>query len=344
MAFETIIVALKWISQALIVIVGVWGLFSDPFETDPDSGRRRLTRAGWVKVSVFAVGFLLFAFTDMRERNESLAARERQAQQLSMQEKTITNQEKNLAYLRELLLSQHQLSEVEIALVFPKDRMRAFAEAVHQFKATRPNQPNPDRTRLAHIATALGGSAVVRWGGKGSGQIEYSLNRPQGSVDGTVTDQDPEWHPFASAFSGLFGERFEVQSETGRVLIDLLSPERPVTIRFQRDAVVFNLKGAGIRFDEIRGAVTFVCGKDKLLFVKADEQARRAEPIRVCPTGINLKSRDPRVSWDQKIACNWRPRVTRKFHDVNTDVTGEFGEWRSANHAIKATLSGLNPQ
>jgi hypothetical protein len=48
-----------------------------------------------------------------------LAARERQSQQLVMQEKTITNQEKNLAYLRELPLAQHQLSEVEIALVFP---------------------------------------------------------------------------------------------------------------------------------------------------------------------------------------------------------------------------------
>jgi hypothetical protein len=336
---ETIIVALKWIAQTLMVVVGVWGLFSDPFRTDPETGRRRLTRAGWVKVSVFAIGFLLFAFTDMHERNESIAARQRQADELVAQQETITIQEKNLAYLRELLLTQHQLSEVEIGLTFPQDRMSAFADAIARF---RPMDPRLDRTRLTYIATALRGGAVVRWGGKGSGQIEYSLNRPQGLASGTVSDQAPEWHAFAAAFSALFGERFEIQSESGRVLIDLLSPERPVTIRFQRDAFVFSFKAAGVRFDEIRGAVTFVCGKDTVLFETDDE--RRAVPLRICPTGINLRSRDPRVSWDQKIACNWRPQVTEKRYDVSTDVTAEIGEWRSANHAINATLSGLNPQ
>jgi hypothetical protein len=348
MELETIIVILKWISQALIVVVGVWGLFSDPYETNARTGRRRLNRTGWIKVMLLAVGFLLFAFTDMHEQKKSLAARERQSQQLLMQEQTIINQDKNLDYLRELLLTQHQLSEVEIMLVFPEETILRFIRAIDRFKKIRPNEANPDQTKLAYIASSCRGSAVVRYGGRDSGQIEYSLNRPQGFIKGTVSDQEPEWPAFASAFSGLLGERFEIQSETGRVLIDLLSPERPMIIRFQREAVVFNLKNAGIRLDEIKGAVTFVCGKDELLSVEPplndEEGPRRVEPMRFGPTTIRFRSRDPRVSWDQQITCNWRPVVTREVYELEMDITAEVGEWRSENHAIKAALSALDPR
>jgi hypothetical protein len=328
--------------------VGVWGLFSDPYEKDPKTEERRLNRAGWTKVVLLTVGFLLFAITDMHERNESVAARERQSQQLLMQEQTITNQDKNLDYLRELLLSQHRLSEVEITLAFPEETTRTFTEGIYQFARGQPDEHSLNRSRLAYIATACRVGALVRFGGKESGHIEYALNRPQGLISDRVTDHDPEWLAFTTAFGGLFGDGFEIQTETGRVLFDLLMPEQPMTIKFQRDGVVLNVKNAGIRFDELRGAVTFVCGKDKLLFVNQEsideEEPRRVEPMRFGPTRIRLKSRDPRVTWDQEITCDWHANVTRRIHEVDTDTTAEIGHWRSENHAITATLSGIEPE
>lgn len=347
MNLEFGIVLLKWISQALIAVVGVWGLISDPFEKDPATGKRRLNRAGWLKIALLAIGFFLFALTDVDERRSSRAQQERQAHQIEMQRKTVEAQETQLAYLRRLILLQYRMSEIGLLLEFPEPFMNRMRSSIQSYKPKSP-QVKIDKTQLAYIATALSvGTAVVRFDGNGHGELQYSLNRHQGPTGGRVSEPDGEWRSFRAAFRALFGERFEIQSESGRTLIDLLNPTSRTEVTFGGNSVSINMRDPEVRLDELNGSLMFVCGKDALLFViedvfGGDEKGQPKTPKKIGfgPLKARLTSRDPRVEWNQEIPLEWNPVVLRTVEESEERIS-ELGEWHSSPVPVNATFSKL---
>ncbi|RJX25422.1 MAG: hypothetical protein C4531_17145 [Desulfurivibrio sp.] len=342
------IVLLKWTSQVLIAVVGVWGLVSDPFDTDAASGRRRLNRAGWLKIVLMAIGFLLFALTDANERRAAEAQRQRQEQQIAMQRQTVAAQDTQLAYLRKLILLQYRMSELGLVLEFPKNVMREMWSAIEGYQP-KPPQLQADRTQLAYIAAAMrAGTAVVRFDGTGRGELQYSLNRPQGLTGGRITESEPAWAAFDGAFRALFGGRFEMMSESGRTLVDLVNPASRTSVTFGGNAVSFSVREPEVRLDELSGTLSFVCGKDDLLFVMEEAfdggeeaQARMAEKMHFGPVKARLTSKDPRVQWDQKIQLDWRPVISRRIGETDTGRIFELGEWHSGPSPVQATFSRL---
>ena len=348
MNLELGVVLLKWISQALIAVVGVWGLISDPFDTDPASGRRRLNRAGWLKVALLAVGIFLFALTDVDERRSSNTQRERQAQQIAIQRKTVETQETQLDYLQRLILLQYRMSELGLVLEFPENVMKDMRRSIESHKTNSP-QVNADRTQLAYISTAIRvGTAIVRFDGTGRGELQYSLNRPQGLTGGRISEPDAEWTAFDTAFRALFGGRFEIQSESGGTLIDILNPTSRTEVTFARNSVSFSVRDPEVRLDELNGSLSFVCGKDALLFVIEDTvdddeegQPKTLEKMCFGPIKARLTSKDPRVQWNQEIQLDWNPVISRRFGETDTGRIFELGEWHSSPNPVNATFSKL---
>lgn len=206
------------------------------------------------------------------------------------------------------------------------------------------------KLEFAYISTATRfGTVIVRYSGAGRGELQYTLNRPQGLTGGRVCDPDAEWRAFDNAFRKLFGERFEIVSDSGRTLVDVFNPESTMTVRFSKNTVKIDMRDPGIRLDELKGAVRFFCGKDALLhiiegFTEDDEgeRTKTSVPIEFGPQTIWLSSKDPRVEWHQKIPLAWVPVVNRTFQEVDTERTFELGEWHSGPNAIKANYFGLS--
>lgn len=349
---ESLVVVLKWIAQGLILVVGVWGLLSDPYETDAATGGRRLTRTGWLKVVLLGIGFVLFGVTDVNERAKAQAASIRQSEQLAMQEQTIDNQERQLRYSQKLLLLQHQVSALDVSLVFPPEIAKRFLEEIMR-GPDRPPELRPDATRLAYISTAARlGDVFARYRSRGDGYLDYAINRGQGFTSERIDHERPEWSAFVAAFQGMFGRRFEIRSESGRVLVDLLQPQHQMTVRPNGTEMSLALQSPGIRLDELQGEIVIVCGVTEPLFTETrDEEpdpdsegagSRRPHARNVGPVEIRLRSRDPRVLWDQRIELEWQPFVTRKVELIDPPLVSYRGEWRAGPYRVEADFEGID--
>ncbi len=347
---ESLIVILRWVAQALIVIVGTWGLLSDPYKTDPETGTRTLTRTGWLKIVLLGIGFLIFAATDINQRDKAKEQSVRQAEQLAMQQRTIANQERQLEYSRELLLLQHEISEITVFLEFPQPVWRLFEQEITRFEGID-GQPQPESTRVAYISTASRiGSSLVRYGQGGNGYLEYSLNRPQGFVSERVESTRPEWWAFTRAFQAMFGRRFEIRSESGQVLIDLLNPEHHMTIRPNGSRMTLTLRSPGLRLDELEGNISVVLGIAETLSVEdmdfydeedAEELRTNTHSPRVGPVSMKLTSMDPRVVWDQAFELNWKPVETQTVEVIDPPMIAHVGEWQAGPYPIDAEFVGI---
>jgi hypothetical protein len=67
--------ALGWISAILILASSVSGLFQDFHRSNSATGKRSLTRSGWIHVAALAVGFVLFGATQVAEWQKRRAER-----------------------------------------------------------------------------------------------------------------------------------------------------------------------------------------------------------------------------------------------------------------------------
>lgn len=347
---ESLIVILKWIAQGLIVIVGTWGLLSDPYKTDPETGNRTLTRSGWLKIVLLGVGFLIFAVTDINQRDKAREQSIRQAEQLAMQQLTIDNQERQLAYSRELLLLQHEISEITVTLEFPLPVWRLFEQELEGFEGID-EQSEPDPTRLAYISTASRiGSSLIRYGQGGDGYLEYSLNRPMGFVSERIESTRPEWRALTRAVQAMFGRRFEIRSESGQVLIDLFSPEHQMTIRPNGTSMTLTLRSPGLRLYELERDISVVVGIAETLSVEHpdfydedDAEEVRTETLspRVGPASMKLTSMDPRVVWDQAFELAWKPVETQTVEVIDPPVITHVGEWHAGPYPVDAEFVGI---
>jgi len=103
-----IVVILKWISQVLIVIGGITGLLSEAYKTDPSTGKRSLTRVGWVTVTTLLLGFLLFVSTDIKERRENAERDVAQKQQISSLQEIVKGQNEQISLSKGIVASQQE--------------------------------------------------------------------------------------------------------------------------------------------------------------------------------------------------------------------------------------------
>ncbi len=337
-------VVLKWLAQALVVIVGVWGLFTEPFRVDPETGRKSLGGVGWLKIVLLAVGFGVFVVSDWNESKRAEVESARQEQQ-------IESQARNLDYLRRLLLLQYRLSNLELTLEFPRPVLERFRGRIEGFRGE-----GVDATQLAYLGSALlAGQTSIRYRNRHEGDLDYWLNRPQGVISTSVDGSSDPWRAFVSALSELFGGLFQIRSGSGRVLVDLLSPAYPIELGFRDGALVVSIPEPGIRLDELSGEVFFVCGQFEHLYTDSpyevdgedyeepedDERTRRRVARKIGPDRVRLASGDPRVQLDQEFDVNWTPHVVREQADWERDETYGSGQWHSRPYALSPDLSQL---
>src|SRR5215471_12813385 len=64
---EIVFAITKWLSQAMIVCSGIYGMFSDLYKEDHATHKRTLTRAGRINLATIVVGFLLFGVTEYHD-------------------------------------------------------------------------------------------------------------------------------------------------------------------------------------------------------------------------------------------------------------------------------------
>ena len=352
----TLIVVLKWISQAMIVVVGVWGLFSDPFKLDSQSGRRTLTNAGWMKVLLLLLGFVIFGISSISEQQSELRKMQAQEEEIARQKQTIDNQERQLRYLRSVLLSQHELSQLEITLTFSPGVMKRFRERIHSYTMER-RRERLNESLLAYLETSFRlGTATIEFGEEPlQSKIEYALVRPQGYIAGTLSHADLESAAFQSAYRELFGNAFEIQSLDGRIMLDLLRPGHGSRMRFEQNSLELRISNPGLRMDEMEGRMTVICGRNQDLFrvemdfdEEIDGEEIRTSMRRNCgPDRIHFRSLDPRVAWDQEIELSFEPVINPKLQEYFGPDVEEYlerGTWRSQGHEIQAELRDIEPE
>src|SRR5262249_44471876 len=121
---EWILISLKWLSQILIVTSGIIALFTETYKTDAATGRRVLQRAGWITIVTIVVGFVLFGFSDVQERNRAELAAQAQADQVTKFKEMSEKQTLEIGYLQNLILMQEKLAGLEVELEFPQPRLK----------------------------------------------------------------------------------------------------------------------------------------------------------------------------------------------------------------------------
>ncbi len=322
---DTLILILKILSQGLILLGGLWAIFGAAGEGA--AGARRPGPRGWIKLALLVVGFGLFGLSELQARKQAEARAAREAEARALQQRTIDNQATQLEHLRRLLLTQHQISHLEIALLYDPGALEPFYEAIRTHEGARAAPP-PDPTVLAYLSTACRNANVtVTRLPDDSRRLRYTINRPQGFVDGRVAEGEPEWRAFETALAGLLSERFDILADNGRVLVSLTGAPAPRWIRCRENGLAFVFRNTGVRFDEI--------AETRLRFELAKPERHQV------PARVRFTSKDPRVAWDQAIATPWVKEVIASYYVVETDETGHVHELRSGPHAVEARLVAL---
>ena len=72
---DIVVSSLKWLSQFVVLVSATSAMFQELYVKDPETGRRRLTRSGWVHLTGLLLGFVLFGVTEIHDQQK--AARER---------------------------------------------------------------------------------------------------------------------------------------------------------------------------------------------------------------------------------------------------------------------------
>ena len=191
-----LVIVVKWLSQLLIIATGIFSLFMDPYKEDPKTHRRKLTRVGYVAMSALLIGFVLFALTDLNERQQATARLEHQKEVISNQERALTHHEKQQALSRKLLLSKYTFSDIEFSWT-PSERL--FKEIVKIYKKL----PGDFPARFAY-STVKASKVGESW------RIHYSGGGPNTytELSDDVTTEKPEWSPFREVIDVVLPGRF----------------------------------------------------------------------------------------------------------------------------------------
>lgn len=164
---------LKGLSQVLILVGGIWALLSDTYEIKPTSGRRQLTRGSWMKVSILAVGFILFVMTEFQNHSRHKA-------DIKWRDDELEDRKMQIEYLRRLFLLQHEISGIEVSWTLSSEDVKNLATSLRRYakKVEIPIQREAEfncivdalHTGWLHILHATG-SGFLMYGSKGETNV-----------------------------------------------------------------------------------------------------------------------------------------------------------------------------
>jgi hypothetical protein len=290
----TAVQLLKWLSQVLIVVGGVWALVSDTHERDLATGRRRLTQSGWMKLFILAVGFGLFVLTDVQNRAQ-------QQEAIRIRDQEIKRQNAQLSYLRKLFLLQHELSAVEVSWSLSERDLGDFSQVLLGYGEQV--QAGPElKTNLQYINTAVRNSMRsgnnwlnVRQIGRGRFGLQVLISRPLGMKLTQFSNEQHEWKAFDAAIQRLLGDRFEIEVAPGVVIADLAKKHWPCEFSIVGSTVHFTVERPGVSLGQLEGARVTYWGGNL-------ERARM-------PKRLRLRFKDPKVTLDQQFDLEWEEVV-----------------------------------
>jgi hypothetical protein len=295
---ETAVLVSKWLSQALILLGGVWAIFSPERELVPR--RLGLTYSGWLKLSILALGFSLFALTELQTQ-----AQQREVTRIKNEE--IRQQKEQLSYLRKLFLLQHELAAVEVSWPLTDRDQRAFSESLRGFGKQVKGGPEL-LGNLQYIDTAFrqsmraGNWLNVRKLARGQFGLQVLVSRPLGMRLVQFSEDEPEWKAFDAAMRGFFGDRFEIEIAPGIVVADLARRHWPCELSVKRSMIHFTIEKPGISLGQLDGA--------SLTFWGGNVDASRV------PKEVRIVCRDPKVLCDQKFELRWEAVILYSAKNV----------------------------
>lgn len=319
----TAVQLLKWLSQVLIAVGGVWALLSDTHERDLTTGRRRLTQSGWMKLSILAVGFGLFALTEVQNRAQ-------QQEAIRSRDQEIKRQNAQLSYLRKLFLLQHELSAVEVSWPLSERGLTDFSQLLlgygEQVKA------GPElKTNLQYINTAFRNSMRsgnnwlnVRQIARGRFGLQVLVSRPLGMKLMQFSDEQHEWKAFDAAIQQLLGDRFEIEVAPGVVIADLAKKHWPCEFSIDGSTLHFTVEKPGVSLGQLEGAsVTFWGGNL--------ESARM-------PKRLRLRFKDPKVTLDQQFELKWEEVVLFSARNEEDGYEVKYSNLKAGPSQLSASI------
>jgi hypothetical protein len=282
---------LKWLSQILILVGGVWALFSDTHERDPTTGRRNLTRSGWLKLSIFGIGFALFALTERQSEMQHHEASR-------IQEEQIKQQKHQLDILQELFLLQREVSAVDVSWPLSAKDQTVFSESLLGYRDQSSSVSPELKTNLQYIDAAFRNSMrphnnwlnvreIAR--GRFGLQVLVSRHAPPKLVQ--FSEDQPDWKVFASAIGRLLGDRFEIDLAPGVVIADLAKKHWPCALSIGDCTIHFTVEKPGVRLGQLEGASV-------TLWAAVNRTAQLLKRL-------HLLLKDPRVEGDQQFELDW---------------------------------------
>ena len=320
---EIVFAVTKWLSQAMIVCSGVYGMFSDLYKKNPSTNNRSLTRAGWTNLCTLLVGFLLFGVTEYHDHGERLRQEQEQKAATNRADDENRMLQSNLAYLRRLVLLQESVSEWQVSWT-PSPASLANAEAVEI--------PATDiyfKTCLLNGENRANPTEAQHW------IVRCRLARPQGYVSPVydLPPEDPRWKAFERVLDAYLSPHFSVSLENGTEILTSDHASRPGQILLSRWNVA------------ISGFQTKLGSFDHAhLLIQWDANSPSPDlNARSLPQSLRVRSFDMNLKMDETVMLHWTRKQTGSFVYEDPD-TGESQKrplftTLSGPHVIKATFA-----
>ena len=305
-----VVVLLKWLAQLLLLATGVWALLGvESLVTDAATGKRRLTTNGWTKVALLIVGFALFAATDAQQKKE---ARRRELQA----GKELEDKDKQLLYLKQVILTQNQLAGVRLEWTLGGEvhrRMRARLDAAAAERGAG------DAAVLA-AAFEDGALEVRRISGE-RWAVHVDVQREGTRFARRYEQPSAEWKAFEEALLDTFGE-CRVELSGGELLAEPLGRHWPCRATVARGATA-----------------SFVIDRPGLTLSALDEAALvvvAGPGVTHMPPALRVVSLDRKVALDEALALQWKSEEYESYVDSGGAHASQ--RMRSVSQPLYATI------
>jgi hypothetical protein len=268
-----LIVLLKWLSQVIILVVGAMGV-RRAHSSLHSGGKRKLTRHGKLALSSIFLAFLLFATTDLNERQGN-------SQRNSIQQNTITELQKVNDRLVKMSRNR-DFAGVEISYTPSAEEWARIEAAFNKIQSPVPGIPYSAATMKAERTADKSGD---NW------KIDFDfVSRPEGVIRfPPVATTDPR----AKAFSDVIREAsLPIWIKWGSNVVTELEPRREQyasAISISQKKIAFTL-----RSPELKLNLNDV-NPDLTILVRANSK----------PSVLRFLSLDDDVSLDQNLDMKW---------------------------------------
>ena len=315
---DWLLIIVKWCAQILATISAIWAASLSLRSDESSREGTRLPQHAKLLIAAVCVGFLAFAMSDVKERNDSRGK--------------ARVQETEIRYLEQLMRTGQQLLGLEISWPISEQLERGrepryVSELIQKIMRDHPQKQINPYFRFA-------GELLFHREGTGWVVERYRFDRDGGLMHiGPFAPESLEYQIFEEVLNRfVLNSGFWIESTRDKYLVDLPGSDWPSEVRVYQGRVYFKLRQPGISLFDLENTQIF--------FVM-----RKGRELANLPPEIRLRSLDSRFALDQTFTLNWQRREILRRDVVTFELEPAIMtvyEFVSGPHELKGSLIRIN--